>query len=180
MPNFQNGKVYKLINEELGLCYYGSTTTSLNRRLGGHRLSAKHKKITSHLLFEGNTHPLIQLLEEVPCDNEIELRTVEKNYILQHDENDFYKMVNKVIPLRTKKEYYLDNREKLIEKSNEWILANPERVKENRKNNYERTKDELLKPMLCECGLTTSKNHLLRHKKSIIHKNRMKSEILFF
>ena len=41
MPNYQNGKIYKIINDENDLVYYGSTTVPLWQRIGNHRKQYK-------------------------------------------------------------------------------------------------------------------------------------------
>ena len=41
MPNYNNGKVYKLVNNIDNLIYIGSTTCSLSKRMSIHRNRAK-------------------------------------------------------------------------------------------------------------------------------------------
>jgi len=41
--DYKNGKIYKLVNDELGLTYYGSTCTELRKRLHQHKKQAKNK-----------------------------------------------------------------------------------------------------------------------------------------
>ena len=55
MVNYQNGKIYKLVNNVDDEIYVGSTTTSLSRRKGGHVDKAKYypnRKLYKHLLDE--------------------------------------------------------------------------------------------------------------------------------
>ena len=43
MPNYNNGKVYKIVNNIDNLIYIGSTTCSLSTRMSVHREHAKKK-----------------------------------------------------------------------------------------------------------------------------------------
>jgi hypothetical protein len=54
MVNFNEGKIYKLENIQLGLTYFGSTCGSLNARFKVHRSNSKNDKLnnSSKLLFE--------------------------------------------------------------------------------------------------------------------------------
>ena len=35
-PNYENSKIYKIFSPSLNLCYYGSTTKTLEERLAKH------------------------------------------------------------------------------------------------------------------------------------------------
>eukprot|EP01080_Neovahlkampfia_damariscottae_P006186 gene6186-gene9641 len=53
MVNYQNGKVYKIINSINDKCYIGSTTQKLCVRMAKHRCDYNTgKSYTSKLLFE--------------------------------------------------------------------------------------------------------------------------------
>ena len=80
MVNYKNGKIYKLVNDELGLTYYGSTCTELKKRFYAHKSKAKAKKCTSYKLFEKGECK-IYLVEKCPCDNKNHLESVERFYI---------------------------------------------------------------------------------------------------
>ena len=112
MINYQNGKIYKITGG--GLTYIGSTTLKLNQRMAHHKSDYKHhsgygtKNITSYAVFE---HPDVSmtLIEKYPCNDKEELVARERYWI----ENS--ECVNKIIPTRTHKEYYIDNKERLSE-----------------------------------------------------------------
>ena len=131
--DYKNGKIYKLINDELGLTYYGSTTTTLTKRLCGHK--SKSNKCKSKLLFtEGAVE--IFLVEEFPCENKDQLNQRERFYI----ENNA--CVNKKIPGRTLKEYREANKEAIKEQSKEYREANKEAIKEYYEANKEVIKEQ--------------------------------------
>lgn len=93
--NYKNAKIYKLTGEN-GLCYYGSTIRDLNTRLIEHRCkSKKNFCITSKLL----TNPTIELLENYPCNNKIELLERERWYIENNE------CVNRKVPNKQRKEH---------------------------------------------------------------------------
>lgn len=170
MPDYSNGKIYKLINDELNLTYYGSTTTPLYKRMYSHKSYAPHKRYTSHRLFEtGNVD--IVLVENFSCENKEQLNKRERFYIENND------CVNKNIPTRTqkefkqkyyqdnlqfykehnaeyreqhkeeiveqKKEHYAANRQKILDQKKEYYQANKERIKQQRNEYYHKNKNKI-------------------------------------
>ena len=105
MVNYKNGKIYKLVNDELNLTYYGSTCNELRKRLSGHK--TKTNKCKSKIMFESG-EVKIYLVEEFPCNDRLELNQRERYYIENNN------CVNKNIPTRTPKEYMKDNNLKYI------------------------------------------------------------------
>jgi len=117
MSKYINGKIYKIEsmneNQEEGDIYIGSSSRPyLCQRMGNHRADyRKWKKgtvtsyMTSFILFDkyGVDNCKITLLENFPCDSKDELLSREAFYIRK------LKCVNKQIPLRTKKEWRMDN-----------------------------------------------------------------------
>ncbi len=99
MVNYQNAKIYKIVNDELNLTYYGSTCSTLTKRLSQHKCE---KRCKSKLLFSTETKPEIFLVEKFPCNNKIELLQRERFYI----EN------NECVNLQ-RKQYRIDNEEKI-------------------------------------------------------------------
>ena len=111
-PNiYQLGKIYKIICNATGLCYIGSTTQRLlcqrlSQHIGDYKKwkRGKHHFITSYKVIENEDYEIV-LLEEYPCEIKDQLRSCER-YWIEHTE-----CVNKIIPTRTYKEYYEDNKE---------------------------------------------------------------------
>ncbi len=91
------GRVYKLTCSETKKNYYGSTIKSLNQRL------ARHKGDDNKCLSKHFINPTIELLEEIELEgkDKTELLKIERKYIENNE------CVNKIVPLRTRHEYYL-------------------------------------------------------------------------
>ncbi|MDR3597025.1 hypothetical protein [Clostridium sp.] len=120
MPNFANGKIYKLVSPS-GLTYVGSTTQSLAVRKGGHRRAHRSyqngvnkDKVTSFSLFDEDADNIdIVLIEKYPCVDKEELHQRERFFI----ENT--QCVNKYLPITTpeeKKQVRLKNEKKRKQK----------------------------------------------------------------
>jgi hypothetical protein len=148
MPNYQNGKIYKLWSPQGEEIYIGSTTQSLVVR------KAEHKRLDccSKILFEKYDDVRIELIEEYPCKNKSQLNRQEGHHIRNNE------CVNKNIAGRTTTEYYEDNKEHILEKQKEYQFKhkdekseydktyredNIEKIKEFRKNYYIKNKEEI-------------------------------------
>ena len=100
MPDYQNGKIYKLVNDENDDIYYGSTTQILPKRLGDHKNKYKRHSngksgyVTSFNILKYPSCKII-LVENFPCNSKYELEARERYYI------EKYKCVNKVKPAMT-------------------------------------------------------------------------------
>jgi len=89
MPNYQNGKIYKLIDYTNDNIYIGSTTQTLSRRKSKHITDSKnYGKKYNNKLVKYSSHSIIQngnfdiiLLQSFPCKNKDELRMKEQEYI---------------------------------------------------------------------------------------------------
>jgi len=141
MPNYQNGKIYKITAEKL--TYIGSTTEpTLARRLSGHVRSYKQWKagtrnfITSFPLIETGQYE-ITLIELCPCTSRDELNARERFHI------ESTVCVNRQITGRTKKEYYEDNKDTVLEQAKTYYEANADTIRERKKAHYEANADRL-------------------------------------
>jgi hypothetical protein len=132
--NYQLGKIYKIVCNETGLIYVGSTCEpTLAKRLTKHRndykcwLNDKKRYMTSYKILEKGNYNII-LIEDYPCDRREQLLAKERKYIEEID------CVNKFIPTRTQKEYYKANTDEIKEKSKIYYEANAEKIKEYKKD----------------------------------------------
>lgn len=86
MPNYENGKIYKItVGDDF---YIGCTTLTLEQRMRNHRqdqyrTSAFYARVREH----GIENCTIELLEAVPCKTMAELTTREQYYISQYTGN---------------------------------------------------------------------------------------------
>jgi len=198
MPNYQNGKIYKLICDKTDKIYIGSTVQSLKQRLGLHK---SKKTCTSKQLLElGEVK--IELIENYSCNTKKELETKERYYIEKYKDI----VVNKCIPTRTDKEYYDEvdsqrkkekydnnkeyykqkskknyeaNKDIISEKDKKYYKENKDIISEKMKQYYQKNKDEIIKKkkikMTCQCNSVIRKSEFFRHCKSIKHQNYLKS-----
>lgn len=159
------GKVYKIYDNTNGNVYYGSTRQALSKRLQSHKTKYKqhlndperHKGMTVFQILKNDNYT-ISLVEEFTCQNREQLHARERHFI----EN--FNCVNKHIPLRTKKEYYVDNFEKIAEYKREYYNANREAVLAYKKEQF-----------ICDvCGHTYQRTHKKRHERSKVHMNAVK------
>ena len=134
MPDYQNSKIYKiysLSNEEL--VYYGSTTQRLSQRKAEHVKDSKKEHYNgSSKIIINNGNWKMELIQDYPCLNRVELETLEGEYIKNN------KCINLMIPARTKKQYRDANRDKIRENQKKWRANNPDYIKNwraNKKNN---------------------------------------------
>ena len=125
--DYSKGKIYKIVDNTNGNIYVGSTIQKLCERLRGHRtdyksyLKGKQHYTTSFDIIKNDNYEII-LIENCPCNTREELLREERKYI----EN--IRCVNKIIPTRTKKEHYQDNKEQILETHKEYYKNNKENV----------------------------------------------------
>ena len=165
MPYYSKGKIYKLWSPQGEEIYIGSTIQSLAVR------KAEHKRLdcSSKILFEKYDDVRIELIEEYPCKNKMELNRREGEHIRNNN------CVNKFIAGRTMKDYYEDNKEKYKEHFKKWREDNKEYKLEKQKEYYENNKEEISEKkkekITCECGCELTRTDLSRHKKTKKHIN---------
>lgn len=182
MPLYENSVIYKLVhkndqdNENI---YVGSTTNFRGRKL-------QHKKSThnpNEKKYNYKTYQIIRenggweewemiAIETYPCKSKRELEIRERYHI-----ETLKSKLNKNIPTRTQKEYQQNNKEKISEKKkihrqniHTEIL---EKKKIYRDNNREKILEKQKEIITCECGLTSCRSSIARHRKSDTHKKMM-------
>jgi hypothetical protein len=134
MPNYQNGKIYKITAGNL--TYYGSTTVPLSRRLAKHRDEKKFKpnsNVSSFPLLDMPDCKII-LVEDYPCERREQLLAREAFYIESNE------CVNKIRPFRTEEQKMQAKREgnsRYYYKYHEKCLEQKRLYKLRKKNNLE-------------------------------------------
>lgn len=164
MPDYQNGKIYKIMSDVGPNIYIGSTALPrLCQRYANHCTdykrwkAGKTKKIGSYSLFDeyGLENCKIELIESYPCKSKDELNAREGHYIKELE------CINKNIAGRSKKDYYIDNKDYFVE-----------RYQKNREAyltyqaNYSKMKSQVI--IKCDCGgkyTAISKNIHLKTKR---------------
>ena len=123
--NYQNAKIYKIVDNTTDAIYIGSTCKTLQQRLKSHNANFKAYKagtmnfITSFKILE-NANYKIELIKLYPCENKQQLNLEEGKIIKQYKNNNL-NVVNKNIAGITHKEsvsqYYQKNKNEIVEKA---------------------------------------------------------------
>jgi len=149
MPDYSQGKIYKLECNITHKVYYGSTINNLN-----HRISQHHSdKISSYPIIEGGNYTY-KVVEECPCSTKRELETRERWWI----ENNV--CINKNIPTRTKAEHRQDNREQIIQYNKDYW-----------EQNKKRRQEIASRKIKCECGGNYTHEHKQVHCRTKKHQS---------
>ena len=144
MPNYNDGKIYKIVCNITDECYVGSTCEpTLARRLATHVsnyksfLKSNKKKCTSVDIIRRGDYKIL-LIESFPCNSKDELASREGEIIRQ------YKLececVNKNIAGRTRQQYYEDNKDKNLDLMKQYYKDNKENFKKYREDNKDKMK----------------------------------------
>lgn len=197
MPDYFYGKIYKIhspSHPDEGV-YIGSTCQPLSMRMGGHRRDYKKFKngkisyVTSFKFLEYDD-AIIELVCKYPCNSKQELNRQEGEHIKKssccsnkniagrsrkeyYDDNreqilEYKKehyLKNRDVILESKKLYYIDNKNQILEKQKLYYNDNKDRIAEY----YQKNKIKLKEKVECECGCIVSRYSLSRHKKTKKH-----------
>ena len=142
------GYIYRLICEQTNKVYYGSTVDPIKR-------IRQHRSINNTCTSRNLINPRMELLECISIDDldtfKKELLLIEKHYIKNND------CINKVVPLRTRKEYYKDR-----------IRENPDYLKELyvKQGGVERNRRT---KKMCACGGEYIQRNKKIHERSQKH-----------
>ena len=173
MPNYENGKIYKLWSPSNNLVYYGSTTETLSQRLAKHKCNYKAYNndntklyITAYKVLECEDYK-IELVETYSCNNKSQLEKKEGEYVENNE------CVNKRIEGKTKQEqrkkYNEDHKEEIKKKRQEhkeeakqysikYREENREKLLEDKKKYYEEHKKEMLEKMKAKYAMKKLEN----------------------
>ena len=133
MPDYSKGQIYTIrCYDDKSLIYVGSTIQPLSKRFNHHK---KDNNCSLYQYINKNYNGIwnnwyIELYEEFKCDNKEQLNKREGE--IQRE----IATINKRIEGRTKKEYYLENVDKIKENIKEYYLENADKIKENKKEYY--------------------------------------------
>ena len=190
MFNYQNSKIYRIVDNTNGNVYYGSTCErTLAQRLSKHKsqynryLNGNSHFTSSFDILKNENYEII-LVENYPCNSKDELHSRERFYIENNE------CVNKYIPNRTKKEWCEQNKEMIQEYNKEYKEQNKEliqeyfkeyreqnkeviaeRNKQYRKQNRQTILEKAKQPYTCACGSVFRIGNKATHFKTEKHKN---------
>ena len=176
--DYANGRIYKIepiCEHDENEVYYGSTCQLLCKRMDTHRSgytswkAGKHNKTSSYELFEkyGVENCKIYLVELYPCETKEELFAREG----YHTKNN--KCVNRMVAGRTRKQYYEDNKETILEQhkpyKREYNNKNLQKIQEYNKQYHEKNKEYKQTKNVCNCGGKYTNSDRSKHYKTKIH-----------
>ena len=113
MNNYENAKIYKIVDNTTDMIYVGSTCRTLQQRLKDHEKIYKRFKagktnfVTSFKILV-NSKFKIELIKLYPCQNRKELE-LEEGKIIKQFRNDKLNVVNRNVAGQTSKEYRQNN-----------------------------------------------------------------------
>jgi hypothetical protein len=196
MPDYQNGKIYKIVCLDTDETYYGSTVQDLRKRKSVHKDRAKYPEQACEsrsIINRGNWK--MELVENYPCSSKQELFARELFYIQNKQ------CVNKKMPwstdeerkkaksmydkkyregakreeiLEKKRQYSKDHAEEIKEKQKEYREGQKrEEILQKKKEYYEKNRTQIRakwsEKFECECGGCYTLNHKQEHFKSKKH-----------
>jgi predicted GIY-YIG superfamily endonuclease len=154
--------IYKIIckDENIKDCYVGSTK-DFNKRKAQHKIDLQHRKMKLQTIINNNggwdNWNMIEI-EKIICENYNEARQKERYYYeklnatLNSQQPVRYNYEN----LNQQKNYYIKNKELIIEKNKQYYVNN---------------KEIILQKCLCICGNYYTKKHKARHELSKKHQD---------
>ena len=190
---FNTSMIYSIRSPHTVNYYIGSTTQILCKRFSDHNINYKaYLKGTSNFMTSFKILELgdayIELLEEINCDNRNQLEKREGELIREHKNN----CVNRCIAGRTKKEYAIDNNDKI----KAYCIDNKEEITKQKKQYYVDNKESISKknnqyridnkesikaqkklPYVCSCGSTIRTSDKAKHNKTAKHIKALEQEI---
>ena len=159
--SYQNSVIYKIECNDINVkeCYIGSTKDFVVRRYK-HKYSCNtsHRKEYNYKVYQfirnngGWENWTMKSIINYPCNSKNELFIKEQEILKSYDDT-----LNMVSACRSKKQYYIDNAEKIKKKTKQYKIDNAEKIQ-------------------CECGKWSTRDHLARHRKSNFHINFLKNK----
>ena len=163
---YQNGKIYKIVDNGYNKCYIGSTIEALSVRMAKHRSGYRNylnggdtRSFKVWDIFDefGMENCKIELVEEYPCENKIQLQKRECFHIQNIN------CVNKRVEGRTAQEYREVHKERIKEQQHEYWVNNKEKLTEHKSERF-----------VCDiCQGCYTRDHRSHHVKTLKHQSAM-------
>ena len=161
---YENGCIYMIKNKtDDAKHFYIGSTYNFKQRCKMHKINCYNQndknynlKVYKYIRENGGFGEWeIILLYDYPCKNRNKLELEEKRAIMEYKST-----LNKNIPCRTKKEYYQDNKEKILQQNKELYEANKEEILQKNR----------MKINCNICNRLVRKHAMERHKRTQICK----------
>lgn len=172
MVNYQNGKVYKIIDENYEIVYIGSTAQELLcDRYKNHPYKASNHKIILIENYPCNSKQELCMREQQIIEEHSNLLNKNKAYITEEEKKNYIKEKRKEYYENDKefykqksKKYRQKNKDILNQKNKEWRDNNKEYLKQYKKEHYEKLKQNKI---ICEfCNCEVLKKYLKKHQQT--------------
>ena len=159
MPNYQNGKVYRIVCNITGEQYIGSTCQNLSSRLAQHIYEFNNDKGTSSKPIIARGNYSIILIESFPCNNKDELMMRERYY---QETMDCVNIIKRAIRTQEERDNY-----RLEPTRSEYLKAHGEKYRAEHKDYFDaKNKEYNGVKYTCDCGDTLNWNKKARHEKT--------------
>ena len=192
--------IYIIKNSINDKVYIGSTNKeNIKHRLYQHilctvdgRKAETHGKLIRAMKELGDDNFTIELIENIDCDDLVEVRCKESYWIRHYESWRDDKGYNTRIDGRTKKEYYNDTKEHTLQRVKNYYENNKEARDEYKKQHYIENREHFQnykqewylknkdthnlkgkERIMCECGIEVCRASLRRHLQSERHKNKI-------
>lgn len=167
MSNYNNSKIYKIIDNTNGNVYIGSTFQKyITTRLAGHAknyrqyLKNKYRFVASFDIIKNGNYDIV-LIENFNCETKEQLHARERFYIETMD------CINIRIPARSKREYKNTHKDEISEKTKEYYEKNKDKISEKTKVKF-----------TCCCGSECRISDKTKHEKTIKHQTYLKNQAI--
>jgi len=145
--DYSTGKIYKIYIPGLDdIAYIGSTVLRLSDRLGAHRRNANSDvqyKFASCVFFQEGNEPIIELIEDYPCETKAQLLERERYWLDKYPE-----AVNKNKPLISQEEWlaysrttalarFYKNHQENIERNRQYKEEHKEELNQDKRDKYQ-------------------------------------------
>ena len=190
--NYQRTIIYKLCcNDPTITEIYVGHTTNFTKRKNTHHHSCcnendeRYNCFVYHFIRENggwDNWSMIEI-EEYQCENKRQAEARERYWI-----ETLQSKLNKVVPTRTRQEYYEENKNYFLERFRQYHEENREKILERNKQRYKENREKLLErskqynkanreiiskkkgeKIECECGCFIRRDGLSEHRKTLKH-----------
>ena len=168
--------IYKLCCNDVDIkeCYVGHTTNFVKRKYQHKNNCDKQTKKHNYYVYQFirengcfENWSMVQV-EEFNAENRLQAETRERYWI-----ETLQSKLNKIIPTRSKKEYYDTHKEEIAEYKKEYYEEHKEELAEKKKEYYNVNKEKFAEKKktkyTCECGSFRTIGNKVRHERSKKH-----------
>jgi hypothetical protein len=177
MPDYKKGKIYTIrCYNDTSLIYIGSTTQTLSQRWTDHKKNCSVEKYQNVLLYKklnelGKDNFYIELYDEYPCENKIELEKKEGEITRQIG------TLNQRVAGRSHEEYLKEEKDKVKISQQKYKNKHEEESKqyqskyqnENKESIKQQRKQYRTTLITCTCGCSITLGAKFNHMRSKKH-----------